>query len=123
MLPNSHDGLTLRWSPVYQPQWDETPQAYVDAGIVGVGRSRRLARAEDRQRGFKAYLGIQHWDPSRWNLPGDLVQLTALAQQLRKLCGAGGSLKDGNIELQGDHRDKVEARLVALGYKIKRVGG
>ena len=71
MLPNSHDGLTVRWSPVYQPQWDETPQAYVDAGIVGVGRSRRLARAEDRQRGFKAYLGIQHWDPSRWNLPGE----------------------------------------------------
>ena len=56
-------------------------------------------------------------------LPGDLVQLTALAQQLRRLCGAGGSLKDGNIELQGDHRDKVEARLLALGYKIKRVGG
>ena len=57
------------------------------------------------------------------NIPGDLAQLTALAQEFRKLCGAGGSLKDGNIELQGDHRDKIEARLVALGYKIKRVGG
>lgn len=57
------------------------------------------------------------------NLPGDLAQLTALAQEFRKLCGTGGSLKDGNIELQGDHRDKVEARLVTLGYKIKRVGG
>lgn len=56
-------------------------------------------------------------------IPGDVDELTALAQQLRKLCGAGGSLKDGNIELQGDHRDKVEAKLVALGYKIKRVGG
>lgn len=57
------------------------------------------------------------------NIPGDLAELTALAQEFRKLCGAGGSLKDGNIELQGDHRDKVEARLKALGYKIKRVGG
>jgi translation initiation factor 1 len=57
------------------------------------------------------------------NLPGDLAQLTALAQDFRKLCGTGGSLKDGNIELQGDHRDRVEARLRALGYKIKRVGG
>jgi translation initiation factor 1 len=57
------------------------------------------------------------------NVPGDLDQLTSLAQQLRKLCGAGGSLKEGVIELQGDHRDKVEARLQALGYKIKRVGG
>jgi len=70
MHANSPDGLTVRWSPVYQPQWDETPQAYVDAGIVGVGRSRRLAKAEDAQRAFKAYLGVQHWDPSRWNLPG-----------------------------------------------------
>ncbi|HET8905898.1 MAG TPA: stress response translation initiation inhibitor YciH [Ktedonobacterales bacterium] len=57
------------------------------------------------------------------NVPGDLDQLTTLAQQLRKLCGAGGSLKEGVIELQGDHRDKVEARLQTLGYKIKRVGG
>ena len=56
-------------------------------------------------------------------LPADLAQLTALAQEFRKLCGAGGALKEGNIELQGDHRDKVEARLLALGYKIKRVGG
>lgn len=71
MLPNTPDGLTVRWSRIYQPQWDETPQAYVDAGIVGVGRSRRLAKAEDRQRTFKAYLGVQHWDPSRWNLPGE----------------------------------------------------
>jgi translation initiation factor 1 len=57
------------------------------------------------------------------NVPGDLAQLIALAQELRKLCGAGGSLKEGVIELQGDHRNKVEARLLALGYKIKRVGG
>ena len=71
MLHDLPDGLTVRWSPVYQPQWDETPQAYVDAGIVGAGRSRRLAKVEDRQRGFKAYLGVQHWDPSRWNLPGE----------------------------------------------------
>ncbi|HEY7340367.1 MAG TPA: hypothetical protein VH591_05770 [Ktedonobacterales bacterium] len=71
MLPKSPDGLTIRWSTVYQPQWDETPQAYVDAGIVGVGRSRRLAKAVDAQRAFKAYLGVQHWDPSRWNLPGE----------------------------------------------------
>ena len=64
-------GLTIRWSPIYQPQWDETPQAYVDAGVVGVGRSRRLAKAEDASRGFTAYLGVQHWDPARWNLPGE----------------------------------------------------
>jgi hypothetical protein len=73
MLSNSPapDGLAFCWSTVYQPQWDEMPQAYVDAGIVGAGRSRRLAKAEDSSRAFKAYLGVQHWDPSRWNLPGE----------------------------------------------------
>ena len=69
--PSAPDGPLIRWSPVYQPLWDETPQAYVDAGIVSVGRSRRLARADDANRAFKAYLGVQHWDPSRWNLPGE----------------------------------------------------
>ena len=71
MRTDSPDGLTFRWSPAYQTEWDETPRAYVDAGVVGIGRSRRLAKAEDRQRAFKAYLGVQHWDPSRWNLPGE----------------------------------------------------
>ena len=65
------ENLSLRWAAVYQSAWDETPQAYVDAGVVGVGRSRRLAKAEDASRAFTAYLGVQHWDPARWNLPGE----------------------------------------------------
>ncbi len=69
--PPAPDGPSIRWSRVYQPQWDDAPQEYVDAGLVDVGRSRRLAKAEDASRAFKAYLGVQHWDPARWNLPGD----------------------------------------------------
>lgn len=49
--------------------------------------------------------------------------LAALAQQLKKLCGSGGTVKDGAIELQGDHCDKVQAKLTELGYKVKRAGG
>jgi translation initiation factor 1 len=49
--------------------------------------------------------------------------LSTLAQQLKKLCGSGGTIKDGAIEIQGDHCDKVQAKLVELGYKVKRVGG
>lgn len=52
--------------------------------------------------------------------PEDLADLT---KSLKKLCGAGGSAKDGDIEIQGDHRDKVEAKLQSLGYRVKRVGG
>jgi translation initiation factor 1 len=56
-------------------------------------------------------------------VPGTDAALSTLAQQLKKLCGSGGTIKDGTIEIQGDHRDKVQAKLVELGYKVKRVGG
>jgi translation initiation factor 1 len=56
-------------------------------------------------------------------VPGNDTALSALAQQLKKLCGSGGTIKDGTIEIQGDHCDKVQAKLVELGYKVKRVGG
>lgn len=54
---------------------------------------------------------------------GSEAELTTLAQQLKKLCGSGGTVKDGNIEIQGDHCDKVMAKLTELGYKVKRAGG
>jgi len=49
--------------------------------------------------------------------------IATLAQQLKKLCGSGGTVKDGVIEIQGDHCDKVIARLTGLGYKVKCAGG
>lgn len=62
---------SVRWSAHYEPRWDATPDAYAEAGIVPWGRSRRLMRADDTRLGMKAYLGVQHSDPSRWGLPGD----------------------------------------------------
>lgn len=49
--------------------------------------------------------------------------LATLAQQLKKLCGTGGTVKDGTIEIQGDHCDKVQTKLTEMGYKVKRAGG
>ncbi len=49
--------------------------------------------------------------------------LTALGKQLKKKCGSGGAIKNGNIEIQGDHREKVAAELQKLGYKAKLAGG
>ena len=46
-----------------------------------------------------------------------------LLSQLKKRLGCGGTIKDGNIELQGDRRDFVETELVKQGYKVKRIGG
>jgi len=63
--------LEIVWSPVYQPQWDAQPEAYVEHGVVGWGRSRRLARASDASVAFKAYIGAQSYDPGRWHMAGE----------------------------------------------------
>jgi translation initiation factor 1 len=56
-------------------------------------------------------------------LPVSVAELETLATRLKKLCGAGGAVKDGNIEIQGDHRDRLVQELVKLGYEAKRSGG
>ena len=63
--------LSIVWSPIYRPEWDDAPREYVAHGVVGWGRSRRLARAADPARIFKAYLGVQHFDPARYGLAGE----------------------------------------------------
>lgn len=45
--------------------------------------------------------------------------LASLAQTLKKKCGSGGTAKDGEIEIQGDHVAKVKAELEKLGYRVK----
>jgi translation initiation factor 1 len=50
-------------------------------------------------------------------------EVDAVAADLRRHCGAGGSSKDGVVEIQGDHREKVAARLTGQGYQVKLAGG
>ncbi|HEY4385689.1 MAG TPA: stress response translation initiation inhibitor YciH [Ktedonobacteraceae bacterium] len=77
-------------------------------GIVRVMRDRK-------HRGGKTVTVIT-------GVPDD-AGLNSLAQQLKKLCGSGGTIKDGMIEIQGDHCDKVMGKLSEMGYKVKRAGG
>jgi len=69
-----------------------------------------------KQRGGKTVTVIT-------GVPAGEAALATLAQHLKKLCGSGGTVKDGTIEIQGDHCDKVQAKLVEMGYKVKRAGG
>jgi translation initiation factor 1 len=56
-------------------------------------------------------------------LPGSPAEVAALAKELKTACGTGGTVKDGALELQGDHRPRVEAVLDARGLRSKRSGG
>ena len=56
-------------------------------------------------------------------LPGRADEAAELARALKSACATGGSFKDGVLELQGDHRSRVEELLAARGLKSKRAGG
>jgi translation initiation factor 1 len=78
-------------------------------GIVRVSR-------ETKGRGGKAVTVVR-------GLALDAGALAKVAQQLKSTCGCGGTVKDGTIEVQGDHCDQVMALLAGQGYKVKPAGG
>jgi translation initiation factor 1 len=84
-------------------------QRPVGDGIVRVSR-------ETGGRGGKAVTVVR-------GVPLADAELAALGKRLRAACGAGGTLKDGVIEVQGDHADKLVALLQQAGFKVKRAGG
>ena len=55
-------------------------------------------------------------------LPLDATALAMLGKQLRAACGSGGTVKDGVVEVQGDHVAIVIAELQKQNYNVKRVG-
>jgi len=83
--------------------------APVGDGVVRVSR-------QTKGRGGKAVTLVK-------GLALDPVALAALGKQLRTACGAGGTVKDGVIEVQGDHCDLVMEQLTKLGHRPKRAGG
>jgi translation initiation factor 1 len=56
-------------------------------------------------------------------LPLSAADLEALAGKLKKRCGSGGTVREGVIEIQGEHRDTVVAELAKLGWPAKKAGG
>lgn len=71
---------------------------------------------ETKGRGGKAVTLVK-------NLVLSEDDLKALSKQLKQACGSGGTIRDGLIEIQGEHREKISEFLRDLGYKVKIAGG
>ena len=95
--------------PVAQCACSQSAPAAPTDGIVRVQR-------ETKGRGGKAVTIVR-------GAPGDAASLVRLGQELKAACGSGGTVKDGTIEVQGDHVEKVIALLQQRGHKVKRAGG
>ncbi len=97
-----------------RPQAQCTCKSQQAAQALGDGKVR--VTRETSGRGGKAVTVVR-------GLPLDAAALGQLGKQLKAACGTGGTVKDGVIEVQGDHADKVLALLLAQGYAAKRAGG
>lgn len=86
------------------------------SGAAGGARRVVKLRRETQQRGGKVVTLVEGLP-----LAGDA--LAAFAKELKQKCGAGGTLRDSIVELQGDQRDKLEPLLRERGYEVKRAGG
>lgn len=53
----------------------------------------------------------------------DEADIKSLASDLKKLCGTGGAVKNGVIEIQGDNKDKIKSFLETKGHQVKLAGG
>jgi translation initiation factor 1 len=86
---------------------DRRPDALPGDGVV------RVAREKSGRRG-KTVTVVRGLPPA---------VLAEVASDLKRHCGTGGTVKDGAVELQGDHREKAVARLRAQGHAVKLAGG
>ncbi len=84
------------------------------AHLAGDGIVR--VRRETKGRGGKTVTVVA-------GVPVDDGKLKVLAGDLKRCCGSGGTLKEGLIEIQGDHCDLLVAELTKRGFTVKRAGG
>jgi len=102
--------IVFSTNPDYKPEEKETTEEAIPAG------AQTLYVSLERLKGGKVATIVD-------NFKGSDAELQDLGKQLKSKCGVGGTVKDGVILIQGEHRDKVMGILNTLGFKTKRKGG
>ena len=105
-------GMVYSTNPDYEYQTDTEPEAET----LPPEKQNLKVWLDRKQRGGKVVTLIK-------GFVGTEEDAAALGRMLKSRCGVGGSVKDGEIIVQGDHRDRVVELLIAAGYKCKKAGG
>jgi translation initiation factor 1 len=93
-----------------------------DSGIVYSTNSNFMKPAQQDLRVWKEYHGGKGVTIVR-GYAGSTAELEALGKELKIKCGVGGTVKNGEIIIQGNQRDKVIMLLEEKGFKVKKAGG
>lgn len=111
MSRKNRTGVVFSTDPEFQYQDNITPE------------TPTLPPAQQQLKLWLVKLGGNKVVTALRDFVGTDADLTDLAKQLKAACGAGGAAKDGEILIQGDHREKALAWLTGKGYKAKKAGG
>jgi translation initiation factor 1 len=87
-----------------------------ESGDVLLPKDQHLRIGKEKRRKGKTVTVVHGLDPSTSNLE-------PICAKLKTACGAGGAIKEGRIEIQGDHRERVLEIFLELGYPVKLIGG
>jgi len=108
---NNADGLVYSTNPGFTPDREEEDE------------QDSLQPSEQNLRVHLDRLGGGKFVSRITGFVGSEAELEKLGKELKQKCGVGGSVKNGDILIQGDHRDKILLILQKAGYHAKRSGG
>lgn len=111
MSKKNRSGIVFSTDPDYQYQGDDQPEA-----DTLPPQQQQLKVWLDRKGGGKVVTAVR-------GFVGTDADLSDLGKALKNACGTGGTVKDGEIQIQGDHRDKILAYLTSKKYSAKKAGG